>query len=54
MQTKQATWRALGPKLRELMPVGSELPFELQALVLRLALTDLERLHYTGIKRAVG
>jgi hypothetical protein len=52
MQTNQATWRMLGGKLRDLMPVNAEVTDELQVLVLRLAVKEAERLHSTGKRRA--
>jgi hypothetical protein len=51
MQTNQATWRMLGMKLRDLMPVNAELTDELQVLVLRLAVKEAERLHNIGKRR---
>ena len=45
MQANQATWRMLGGKLRDLMPVNAEVTDELQVLVLRLAVKEAERLH---------
>ena len=41
MQTNQATWRMLGGKLRDLMPVNAEVTDELQVLVLRLAVNEV-------------
>jgi hypothetical protein len=52
MQTNQATWRMLGGKLRDLMPVNAEVTDELQVLVLRLAVKEAERLHSAGKMRA--
>jgi hypothetical protein len=52
MQTNQATWRMLGGKLRDLMPVNAEVTDELQVLVLRLAVKEAERLHSAGKRRA--
>ena len=52
MQANQATWRMLGGKLRDLMPVNAEVTDELQVLVLRLAVKEAERLHSTGKRRA--
>jgi hypothetical protein len=52
MQTNHATWRMLGGKLRDLMPVNAEVTNELQVLVLRLAVKEAERLHSTGRRRA--
>ena len=52
MQTNQATWRMLGEKLRDLMPVNAEVTDELQVLVLRLAVKEAERLHSIGKRRA--
>jgi len=52
MQTNRATWRMLGGKLRDLMPVNAEVTDELQVLVLRLVVKESERLHSTGKKRA--
>jgi len=52
MQTNQATWRMLGGKLRDLMPVNAEVTDELQVLVLRLAVAEAERLHSTRKRRA--
>ena len=52
MQTNQATWRTLGRKLGDLMPVNAEVTDELQVLVLRLAVKEAERLHSTGKRRA--
>ena len=54
MQTNQATWRMLGGKLRDLMPVNAEVTDELQVLVLRLAVKEAERFHRTGKWRASG
>ena len=51
MQTNQATWRMLGGKLRDLMPVNAEVTDELQVLVLRLAVKEAERLHSAGKRR---
>jgi hypothetical protein len=51
MQTNQATWRMLGRKLRDLMPVNAEVTDELQVLVLRLAVKEAERLHTAGKRR---
>jgi hypothetical protein len=51
MQTNQATWRMLGGKLRDLLPVNAEVTDELQVLVLRLAVKEAERLHSTGKRR---
>jgi hypothetical protein len=51
MQTNQATWRMLGGKLRDLMPVNAEVTDELQVLVLRLAVKEAERLYSTGNRR---
>ena len=42
----------LGKTLRDLMPVTAEATDELQALVLRLAIKDAERIHTSGIRRA--
>ena len=52
MQTNQATWRMLGGKLRDLMPVNAEVTYELQVMVLRLAVKKVERLHRTEKGRA--
>ncbi len=52
MQTNQTTWRMLGGKLRDLMPVNAEVTDELQVLVLRLAVKEAERFHRTGKRRA--
>jgi hypothetical protein len=52
MQPNQTTWRMLGGKLRDLLPVSAEATDELQVLVLRLAVKEAERLHSTGKRRA--
>ena len=52
MQTNQASWRMLGGKLRDLMPVNADVTDELQVLVLRLAVKEAERFHRTGKRRA--
>ena len=52
MQMNQTTWRMLGTTLRDLMPVNAEATDELQALVLRLAIKDAERIHSNGMRRA--
>ena len=52
MKTHQTTWRMLGGKLRDLMPVNAEVTDELQVLVLRLAVKEAERLHSAGKRRA--
>ena len=52
MQANQATWRMLGGKLRDLMPVNAEVTDELQVLVLRLAVKDAERFQDNGLRRA--
>ena len=54
MQTNQATWRMLGGKLRDLMPVNADVTDELQVLVLRLAVKEAERFYRTGKRRASG
>ena len=54
MQTNQATWRMLGGKLRDLMPVDAEVTDALQVLVLRLAVKEAERFYRTGKRRASG
>ena len=51
MQTNQATWRMLGGKLRDLLPVNAEVTDELQVLVLRLAVKEAECFHSTGKRR---
>jgi hypothetical protein len=52
MHINQTTWRMLGKTLRDLMPVNAEATNELQALVLRLAVKDADRIHTSGIRRA--
>ena len=52
MQTNQTTWRMLGGKLRDLMPVNAEVTDELQVLVLRLAVKETERVHSIRKRRA--
>jgi len=54
MQTNQATWRMLGGKLRDLMPVNADVTHELQVLVLRLAVKEAERFYRTGKRHAGG
>jgi hypothetical protein len=51
MQTNQATWRMLGGKLRDLMPVNAEVTDELQVLVLRLAVKEAKRRYSIGNRR---
>jgi len=51
MHNNKQIWQALGPKLRELVPVDVEMPVDLQALVLRLVVTDTKRAKPAGASR---
>jgi hypothetical protein len=48
MQPHSQTPRLLGQVLRQHLPLSPQLPPELQALLLRLALLETERRHYGG------
>jgi len=50
-RTNKATWRMLGERLRDLVPVNAEATDEMQVLVLRLAVKETERVHSSGDKR---
>ena len=50
-RTNKATWRMLGERVRDLMPVSAEATDEMQVLVLRLAVKEAERVHSAGNKR---
>lgn len=46
MRQKNQTARLIGGHYRSLVPVEAGLPPEIQALLLRLALREVERAHY--------
>ena len=48
MQPHSQTPRLIGKVLRQHLPLSPQLPPELQALLLRLALLETERSHYGG------
>jgi hypothetical protein len=48
MRQPNQTIRRLGEHYRELMPVEPTLPIEMEVLLLRLALKEIERAHYGG------
>jgi hypothetical protein len=49
MNQKYDLLKAIGPGMRELMP-PSPLSTDLQVLLLRLAMQEMERAHYRGIR----
>jgi hypothetical protein len=51
MHNNKQIWQALGPKLRELSPLDAEMSVDLQALVLRLVVTDTKRAKPAGASR---
>ena len=52
MKFAETVPEALGRKWRELFPLEIEAPYELQALLLRLALQELQHFHYGARKRS--
>ena len=51
MQPQTHPWQTLGKKLRDLMPVKPEAAYEMQVLVLRLAVKDAELFQDRGLRR---
>jgi hypothetical protein len=51
MERKSEVIRKLGAGLRERLPVEADLSPDMEVLVLRLAVQELERLHYGATRR---